>query len=114
MGCVDNSIPVTKEVVANINVIFEKHIEVNRLWLQKIGKPLELPSKRAAEFDKIRDVYARWKQFRDKARMTSIEFLAFQNYAEYLVETFHDLIGTPEESRPKRAQYTNSFSRSGW
>lgn len=104
----DATIPMHAGIQTCLAQLYAQNHQVRTVYREKVGRDLVLTGSREKEWAMIRELVQRRRKFQDAARMTRIEWLAMQNYATFLVDTFHDLAGTPEEKRPQRAQYVNA------
>lgn len=93
------NIPIDQPSVQFFSVVYQQNHIVSHLLRQE-GRELVRDTNRDKQWGILIDLMRRKRQHKDQAVMSDFERAAVGQYANWLVQLFHDLQGTPEDKRP--------------
>lgn len=101
--------PITPDVYEYLLEVRHKHKQLREVIRKRTGAEWELTAERRKQIDMIRQRIADYGKFGVKAIITEQERIDVANFAQFLVETFHDMLGTPLEKRPRKESHAQTF-----
>lgn len=95
------SILINASVQSFLAALYQQASAVNQHSRELYGRDIELDSNRTKQWAIVRELIQRRRRFHDAAMMSTLEQAAIQSFGEFLVQTFHEMQGTPEDERPR-------------
>lgn len=93
------NIPIDQASVTFFLYVYQQHNVIKQLFRDK-KLELVLDGNRTRQRAILADLLKRARQHGERAQMSDFERAAVGQFANYLVQQFHDLRGTPEDKRP--------------
>lgn len=97
------------EVLSFMLEVRHKQEKLSEYMQAKFGRPMQLDSKRERQFNMIRNKIKEAHKFKELANITEGERIELADFAHYILNVFHDSVGTPPEQRPSKDSYAQTF-----